>query len=206
MAYRQALTIQRNVYMNSFFEIPLFPLSAHFLPGGRMSLRIFEPRYVRMVKEACRADTGLGICMLNAQGDKDKNEHIYSIGTYAKVIDFDLLDNGFLGVTVEAHRCFNIQSITTESDGLRLGECQWLDEWTVQPPEHSITPLDEKLMEIFDKYPELHTLYQSPKYSDPIWVIYRWLELLPVDAEKKQQLIQQKDYLKALSFITELIT
>jgi len=195
----------KKCYMNSFFETPLFPLSAHLLPGGRMSLRIFEPRYVRMVKEACRADTGLGICMVNARGDKNNNEHIYSIGTYAKVIDFDLLDNGFLGVTVEGHRCFNIQSITTESDGLRLGECQWLDEWTEQSAEYSMTPIDERLMEIFDKYPELQALYQTPKYNEPIWVIYRWLELLPVDAEKKQQLIKQKDYLKALRFITELI-
>jgi len=195
----------KKLYMNPSFELPLFPLSAHLLPGGRMSLRIFEPRYVRMVKEACRSDTGFGICMLNAQGDKDKNEHIYPIGTYAKVIDFDLLDNGFLGLTVEGHRCFDIGTVTTESDGLRLGECQWLDEWTVQSKEHSIKPIDGKLMEIFDKYPELQSLYQIPKFNDPIWVIYRWLELLPVGAEKKQQLMQEKDYIKALSFLTNLV-
>ena len=191
--------------MNSSFELPLFPLSAHLLPGGRMTLRIFEPRYVRMIKEACSSDTGFGICMVNSQGDKDKNEHIYSVGTYAKVIDFDLLDNGFLGVTVEGHKCFSIESVTNEIDGLRLGVCQWLDEWTEQSAEYSIAPIDERLMEIFDKYPELQTLYKTPKFSDPIWVIYRWLELLPVDAEKKQQLVQQKDYIKALNFLTDLV-
>jgi Lon protease-like protein len=196
---------EKYFYMNSSFEIPLFPLSAHLMPGGRISLRIFEPRYVRMIKESCKADTGFGICMLNAKGNKDRNEHIYSIATFAKVIDFDLLDNGFLGVTVEGIKCFDIKSITTESDGLRLGECQWLDEWTVQSAEYSIAPIDKKLIEIFDKYPELQTLYESPKFSDPIWVIYRWLELIPVDAEKKQHLMQQKDYLKALSFLTELV-
>lgn len=195
----------KNFNMNSSFELPLFPLSAHLLPGGRMSLRIFEPRYVRMIKEACSTDSGFGICMVNAQGDKEKNEHIYSIGTYAKVIDFDLLDNGFLGVTVEGHRCFNITTITNESDGLRVGQCQWSDVWTAQSAEHSIAPIDERLIEIFDKYPELKSLYQTPKFNDPIWVIYRWLELIPVDAEKKQQLVQQKDYLKALSFLTELV-
>jgi Lon protease-like protein len=49
-----------------------------------------------MIKDACKNDTGFGICMLNAKGNKDTNEHIYSIGTFAKVIDFDILDNGFL--------------------------------------------------------------------------------------------------------------
>jgi Lon protease-like protein len=191
--------------MNPSFEIPLFPLSAHLMPEGRMSLRIFEPRYMRMVKEACAAGTGFGICMVNSQGDKDKNEHIYPIGTFAKVIDFDLLDDGFLGVTVEGHKCFHITSVSTESDELRIGECQWLDEWPAQSTEQSIAPIDERLMEIFDKYPELQSLYQKTKFNDPIWVIYRWLELLPVNAEQKQQLLQQKDCVKALDFLTHLV-
>jgi Lon protease-like protein len=192
-------------YMNSFFEIPLFPLSAHLLPGGRMSLRIFEPRYVRMVKEACKSDTGFGICMLNSQGDKEKNEHIYPVGTFVKVIDFDLLDNGFLGVTVEGQKCFSIHSIATESDGLRTANCQWLNEWTAQSGIDSIAPIGEKLVEIFEKYPELQSLYQDPKFTDPIWVIYRWLELIPVDAEQKQKFLKQKDCLDALKFLTELV-
>jgi Lon protease-like protein len=191
--------------MSSSFEIPLFPLSAHLLPGGRISLRIFEPRYVRMVKEACAADTGFGICMLNAQGDKDKNEHIYPIGTFAKVIDFDLLDDGLLGVTVEGNDCFKIISIKTEPDDLRVGECQWSEAWPPRSTEDSIAPIDEKLMEIFDQYPELQSLYQNPKFEDPLWVIYRWLELLPVNAEHKQQLLQQKDCVKALDFLTQLV-
>jgi Lon protease-like protein len=170
-----------------------------------MSLRIFEPRYVRLVKEACAADTGFGICMVNAQGDRDRNEHIYPVGTYVKVIDFNLLDDGLLSVTVEGQRCFKILSVSTESDELRIGECQWLDEWTAQAVNHLISPIDERLKEIFDKYPELQVLHQNPKFNDPIWVIYRWLELLPVNAEQKQQFLQQKDCIKALDFLTQLV-
>lgn len=191
--------------MNSNFEIPLFPLSAHLLPGGRMSLRIFEPRYVRMIKEACKADTGFGICMMNSQGNREKNEHIYSVGTYAKVVDFDLMDDGFLGVTVEGHQCFNIESVITESDELRIGKCEWLNKWTDNISDNSIAPIDERLIEIFDKYPELESLYENPKFDDPIWVIYRWLELLPVEAVQKQQLLQQSDCTQALDFLIKLV-
>lgn len=191
--------------MNSNFNIPLFPLSSHLLPGGKLSLKIFEPRYVRLVKEACAENSGFGICMINAQGDKNKNEHIYPIGTYASIIDFDLLDDGILGITVEGQKCFKILSITTDSDELRIGACQWLDVWADKPDEQSISPMDKRLMEIFDKYPELKTLYQNPKFNDPIWVIYRWLELLPVNAAQKQQFLQQKDCVKALDFLTQLV-
>lgn len=191
--------------MSQYFDLPLFPLSAHLLPGGRMSLRIFEPRYVRMIKQACAADSGFAICMLNSQGDKDKNEHIYPIATFAKVIDFDLLEDGLLGVTVEGQRCCQLISIETESDGLRMAKCEWSDDWKDCTVAQTISPIDARLMEIFDKYPELQALYQDPKFKDPIWVIYRWLELLPVNASQKQQLLQQKDCVKALDFLTQLV-
>lgn len=191
--------------MSKYFDIPLFPLSAHLLPGGRMSLRIFEPRYTRMIKQACATDSGFGICMLNSKGDKDKNEHIYPIATFAKVIDFDLLPDGLLGVTVEGQRCCRIIAIETEKDGLRKAKCEWLDDWVDTTANKAISPFDERLMEIFDKYPEIQSLYQEPKFNDPIWVIYRWLELIPVNAAQKQQLLQQKDCVQALDFLTQLV-
>lgn len=169
-----------------------------------MSLRIFEPRYVRMIKNACANNSGFGICMINSQGDRETNQHIYPIGTFAKVVDFDMLDDGFLGVTVEGQDCFKISSIVTENDELRIGTCHWIDQWAADS-EHSIAPIDERLREIFEKYPELRALYQDPKFSDPIWVIYRWLELIPVNAEQKQQFLQQKDCVKALDYLTQLV-
>lgn len=170
-----------------------------------MSLRIFEPRYIRMVKEACATDNGFGICMLNSQGDKQHNQHIYPIGTHVKVVDFDMLKDGLLGITVHAERCFSILDIETEVDELRLGRCEWLETWTSQKSIQDINPIDERLREIFAKYPDIRTLYDEPKFSDPIWVIYRWLELIPVEAEQKQELLQQKDCIKALTFLTQLV-
>jgi len=185
--------------------MPLFPLSAHLLPGGRLSLRIFEPRYVRMVKEACANNTGFGVCMINAKGSKELNQHILPIGTYAKVVDFDLLPDGMLGITVEGERCFKIINISTEKDELRIGECEWLSEWTLPADKQLVSPINERLIEIFEKYQELRNLYVTPHFDDPIWVIYRWLELLPVNAEQKQLLLQNNDCVKAISFLTQLV-
>jgi Lon protease-like protein len=196
---------KRNIYMKPCYEAPLFPLSAHLLPGGRMSLRIFEPRYVRMIKEVCAADTGFGVCMVDSQGNKNKNEHIYPIGTFCKVTDFDLLDDGFLGVTVEGQTCFKINSITTQPDELRIGECENIDTWSSESASLPISPMDDKLKEIFENYPELKAMYQTPQFNDPIWVIYRWLELLPVDASQKQEFLKHKDCTKALEYLAQLV-
>ena len=59
--------------------------------------------------------------------------------------------------------------------------------------------------DIFDKYPEIQELYPEPLFDDPMWVIYRWLELLPVSAEQKQHFIQQRDYVKTVDYLTQLV-
>lgn len=186
-------------------KLCLFPLSAHMLPGGRMSLRIFEPRYVRMVKEVCANDSVFVVCMLNSDGDKELNTHIHPLGTVGRVIDFDVLEDGLLGITVEGVNCVKITAIETESDGLRVGQCEAVDGWTCDISRSEIEPMNERLREIFEKYPEVNSLYSTPAFEDPIWVIHRWLELLPVGAAQKQYFLEQKDCGKALQFLRELI-
>lgn len=170
-----------------------------------MSLRIFEPRYLRMVKEACAGKMEFGICMLNPQGDRTANQHIYPVGTHVKVIDFDLLEDGLLGVTIEGLDYFRIDSITTEPDGLRMGQCHWLDAWHYELPDSSIVQIRVKLKQIFERFPDIRALYQQPSFDDPLWVMFRWLELVPVEASRKQELLQQKDCRKVLHFLTQLV-
>lgn len=167
-----------------------------------MPLRIFEPRYIRMVKEACAQNTGFAICMVNAKGDEKHNQHIYPIGTYVRVVDFDLLPDGMLGITVEGVYCIKISSVQSDKDGLRIGECEALNSWPTPANPGESLALSERLQEIFEKYPELNKLYPEPLFNDPVWVIYRWLELLPIEADKKQMLLNHKDHVQAWQFLT----
>ena len=185
--------------------LPLFPLSAHVLPGGRMSLRIFEPRYTRMVKEACASESGFVLCMLNAKGDKTTNEHIHSIGTYVSVVDFNMLDDGLLGITVEGVKCVSISNIRIEKDELRIADCEIITPWQFNLEKDALFPMDIKLKEIFDKYPEVNNLYQETRFDDPIWVVNRWLELLPVDAAQKQAFLAESDCSKIVQYLTKLV-
>lgn len=158
-----------------------------------------------MVKEACANQTGFVICMLNSKGDKTLNEHIYSVGTFVTVEDFDMLEDGLLGIKVKGHRCVRIERISSDQDGLRIGQCHWQDNWTCDIKPQSIAPMDARLKEIFRKYPEVKTLYPQPEFNNPIWVIYRWLELLPVNAEQKQAFLEHKDCQIALEFLSQLV-
>ena len=43
-------------------RLPLFPLNTVVFPGGQLPLRIFEQRYLDMVKQAIADSTSFGIC------------------------------------------------------------------------------------------------------------------------------------------------
>ena len=47
-------------------SLPLFPLGTVLFPGADLSLRIFEPRYLDLVRACCRDDSGFGVCAILA--------------------------------------------------------------------------------------------------------------------------------------------
>ncbi|WP_395341037.1 LON peptidase substrate-binding domain-containing protein [Ningiella sp. W23] len=186
-------------------QFPLFPLSSHILPEGRMALRIFEPRYTRMVKEVCEADTGFVVCMINSSGDKTNNTHIFPLGTFCKVIDFDILEDGLLGVTIEGQYCVSINNIETQYDELRIGQCTTCPDWHCESDPEELAPMTERLIEVFERYPEVSKLYDNAKFDDSVWVVNRWLELLPVGAEQKQHFMAQRDCNRIVEYLSQLI-
>jgi hypothetical protein len=186
-------------------HVPLFPLSSHVFPEGRMALRIFEPRYIRMIKDVCRADAGFVVCMINAAGNKINNTYIFPLGTFCKVIDFDMLEDGLLGVTIEGQYCVSIGEIETQFDDLRVAECEKSMIWQSDAHVSELSPMNVRLKEVFDSYPEISELYDEVKFDDPVWVVNRWLELLPVGAEQKQHFMAQQDYEKVVKYLAQLI-
>lgn len=174
-------------------KLGLFPLTAHLMPGGRMQLRVFEPRYIRLVRDSLQNEQGFGLCMLNPEGDIAKNEHIHPIGTLAKIVDFETLNDGYLGITIVGEALFDIQSIETEKDGLRTAKISFRNEpenvVKVESERTQKCELKNRLQEVFANYPEFAALYPDQYFDSAEWVCNRWLEILPLAAEVKQELL-----------------
>ena len=45
-------------------SLPLFPLQSVLVPGASMGLRIFERRYLDLVRDCGRGGHGFGICLI----------------------------------------------------------------------------------------------------------------------------------------------
>ena len=84
-------------------KTPIFPLNTIVFPGGYLPLRIFEPRYLEMVKNCLKENSGFGIVLSN-------NESHYSIGTYCKIVDWEQLPDGLLGILTRGKYRFKINN------------------------------------------------------------------------------------------------
>lgn len=185
--------------------IALFPLTSHVLPGGRIKLRIFEQRYIRMVKESLARQQGFGICMLDPKGHPDNNSHILPIGTLVNVIDFESLSDGMLGITVAGEQLFEIKSVDTEKDGLHRGQVVLREEWSSSPISDEDILLRQRLQEVFEAYPEISQMYPEKRFDDEPWIYQRWLEILPLEPEKKQELLANQQTQPIKDFIRQLV-
>ncbi|RUO65385.1 hypothetical protein SAMN06297229_1214 [Pseudidiomarina planktonica] len=191
--------------MSAVKRIPLFPLTSHVLPGGQIRLRIFEPRYLRMVKDAMRHGSEIGMCMLDAFGNKENNSHILPLGTLAKIVDFECLPDGLLGITVVGQSLFCIRSIDTEKDGLRVAEVEARQNWPQEQLCNEDSLLRHRMEEIYQQHPELKDLCPEHSTDRTDWLCLRWLEILPLDPSMKQELLDSKDCHKARDYIRNLI-
>ncbi len=184
--------------------LPLFPLSSHVLPQGRMALRLFEPRYLRMVRESMRAGHGFVMCMSNPRAGR-QIVNMHPIATLVDVIDFNTLDDGLLGVTVEGAQRVRIDAVEMQPDGLRIGAIEQLPDWPARPLTASDRPVASLLAELLAQHRALARLYPSPRLDDASWICMRWLELLPIAAADKQALLTAPDCELALRFVAQTL-
>lgn len=164
--------------------LPLFPLPICLMPEGLAELRIFEPRYQRLVTEASRNGLGFGVSPFYAA-----SQQLFDVGCIAEIVDFKRRDDGLLGIMIKGKQRFRLVSFTVESDGLKRGNVELLPAW----PEHSIhTPKEQQLAELLT--PLLPIAYQANSKSQSMtWICQRWLEILPINLQVKQQLMCQED-------------
>jgi len=186
--------------------IPLFPLNTVLFPHGPLPLRIFETRYVDMVKYCMREQSPFGVVLIRAGSEVGTGAvgETSAVGTTARIIDFNPLPDGLLGITCQGERKFTVLKHWQQEDGLHLAEVEFVD------PEESVDlPLEyDHLGELLRKVlPELGELYANvPKYfSNASWVGCRLAEILPIALSEKQYCLELDDPIARLARLSPLI-
>lgn len=183
----------------------LFPLGVHVLPGGKLPLRIYEPRYTRMVKEAAAQERPFCMCMLDTEAKPDTLMNMYPLVTEVKLVDFELLEDGFLGITVEGVSLRRITRVWEEEDGLKVGLTELHQSWQPQELQQDQSIIAEQLLKLYQESDSLSELGLTFDRHNASWLCQRWIELLPMKPDDKQLLIEQPDCKAALAFLRKAI-
>lgn len=173
-------------------EMPLFPLSTVLFPHGRLPLQIFEQRYIDLVRDSLKADQGFGIVWLRSGGEAAQTSQagpdLGDYGTVARIVDWDQLPNGLLGITVQGCEIFELFGTRRRADGLNVGDVKLKPAPEPQPMQPAWSSLEEVLRGL-EIHPHVQRMGLSIDYSDA-WQVACWLaQLLPLEESLKYELL-----------------
>lgn len=176
-------------------SLPLFPLHTVLVPGAALDLRIFERRYLDLVRDCGRSGGGFGVCLILDGNETGAPATPAAFGSEAMIEDFDTTPDGLLSLRVRARRRFHVLRTRVRDSGLVVADIEWRDDAVgASPrlrPEHAL--LAELLRRILSQVGDGGMEPAPPLFEDAAWVGWRLAELLPLSMSQRQALLQVDD-------------
>jgi len=194
-------------------KIPLFPLGTVLFPDGVIALKIFEARYLDMIKQCLREKTEFGVVSIIKNSDSNEEDvslYFSEIGTLAQIEDFDPVQPALYMTKSFGTQRFKLLSSQQEANGLWIGEIALLENDPVTPIPQEHQKAAKLLDEIISVIQSQDLLGDAPfkkpfKVDDCGWVSNRLAELLPISLIQKNHLLAQTNPRIRLDLISEII-
>ena len=185
-------------------ELPLFPLNTVLFPGGPLPLRIFEPRYLDMVSRCMREQSGFAVVLLGEGEEVSSATSFAATGTEARIVDFDRLEGGLLGISCLGRERVRVVEAWREADGLNRGRVLDIAADPVVPVPIDLDWLKDVVARVL---PEAGEAYRHvEKRDDAAWIANRLAELLPLSLADRQGLLELADPLERLAVLEPAVT
>lgn len=194
--------------------IPLFPLGTTLFPGGVIALKIFEARYLDMMKRCLRENTPFGVVsILDSKlidSDASALASFSNIGTLAKLEEFDAVQPALYMTKSYGTQRFKLISVKQEADGLWMGEVELIDpdpEMRLPKEHEKVAALLTEIISVIKSEDLLgDDAFKMPANLDDCgWVANRLAELLPLPPAQKNHLLAQSNPRIRLDLISEII-
>lgn len=192
--------------------LPLFPLGTVLFPDGHLPLRIFEVRYLDMIKKCHRAGSEFGVVSL-IEGSEVRSagqsgpERFHAVGTRAKITHFAQPQPGLYEVVTRGTTRFRVTTSTITPTGLWMADVEDIpaDPPCAVPPD--LAYVSGNLLRLLDmlRTTQMSPVADPPHFDDGGWVANRWCELLPLDADDRQRLMEMRDPLLRLELVGDLL-
>lgn len=169
----------------------LFPLDTVLFPGSILPLQIFEQRYLNLIKDCMKQQTGFVTVLISEGKEVGATPQIYCTGCYVEIIDWESLENGLLGISVQAKHRAHLSNSTVRDDGLLLAEASPIESTLDENPAlpKSFKPLSDTLEQLLN-HPFAERYKNKVDFNNTADICYRLGELLPISNKEKQLLLE----------------
>ena len=172
-------------------KLALFPLNTVMFPGSILPLQIFEQRYLNLIKDCMKQETGFVTVLISEGKEVGSTPQIYCTGCYVDIIDWDTLPNGLLGISIQAKHRVRLSNSSVKDDGLLLAEANPIKSTLDNKPPlpEAFKPLPETLKQLLN-HPFAAQYKDKVDFKNTADVCYRLSELLPISNKQKQLLLE----------------
>lgn len=179
--------------------LPLFPLGAVLAPSERLPLRVFERRYVALLRDLLRARRQSGVAEFGVIGIRAGHEvgegnvvALHAVGTAARLVEVSERNDGSYDVVAEGARRFRLDSLVADRRTTYLvGYVTWLPE-RIRDPE-LVRSLTTRLRAAVGAYrSELH-LADAILPDDPVELSHQAMRHVMMERTDRQRLLEARD-------------
>ena len=188
-------------------DVPIFPLSTVLFPGGVLPLRIFEARYMDMVRDCMQRDAPFGVCLITKGGEVgDAAEH-EPIGCLAHIRGWDMEQLGLLQLRTIGGTRFRIVDRRVGRNGLIRASADGLPEDERVDVPDDMADCAALLRKIVDELREREPDADKRMIAEPCdfesaaWVANRLCEFLPIPNPAKHKLMVLDEPLARLGLV-----
>ncbi len=195
--------------------LPLFPLKTVLFPEGVLPLKVFEARYIDMVRECMRRDAPFGVVQIKAGQEVGMAAEPESVGCLAHISSWDMEVPGVMMLRTLGGERFRILETRVLTDQRLEAQVDMIapDEPASVSDVHVACATALKL--VIDDVNAKGRAQQDEAFISPFsqpvrldsasWVANRWCELLPITLKARQKLLELDDAQIRLSIVHQYL-
>ncbi|WP_409360944.1 LON peptidase substrate-binding domain-containing protein [Bartonella heixiaziensis] len=189
-----------NIHYNCENDLPkqiaLFPLEgALLLPGGFLSLNIFEPETLEMVEDVMVSNRLLGIIQPLASGTEGLCAQLYKTGCIGRITNYNETGNGQLFIILQGVCRFTVEQELVNTKPYRIAVIQ-ANTKDLQEADISESINRTSLLNIVEQYLTIHEIeynWSNIIQTPTSILVNAFSALIPFTPTEKQALLEAPD-------------
>ena len=191
--------------------LPLFPLDTVLFPGGVLPLKIFEARYIDMVRDCMKRDAPFGVVRIKSGKEVGAAAQPDRIGCLAHIVEWDMPELGLLMLQTSGSHRFRILETRVLSDQRIEAVTELIADDAEVPASMELVASARALKTVIEDITEaagdggFKPFPADMRFDSACWVANRWCEILPISTLARQKLLELNDAQSRLKIVHQYL-